>query len=148
VGRSPVAIAVTPDGAVVYVLCSDPGGVGTVWPISVATGKAGPPITVGREPIGVAITPSGKTVYVADGDSGTVTPIAVATDTAGPPIAVGPAPDQIVITPDGKRAYVLCLGGGGPQQAGLVRVIFTTTNTTGRAARVAGAGFGQMVLVP
>ncbi len=111
-------MAITPDGATVYVVgIGDPGGAGTVWPISVATGQAGPPIPVGREPIGVAITPSGKTVYVADGDSGTVTPIAVATDTAGPPIAVGPAPDEVVITPDGKRAYVLCLGGGGPQRA-------------------------------
>ena len=89
-----------------------------------------------------------KTLYVADAGSDTVTPISVATNTAGPPITVGPAPDDIVITPDGKRAYVLCIGSGGPQQDGTVMVITTATDAVRGVATIAGASFGQMVLVP
>jgi hypothetical protein len=48
----------------------------------------------------------------------------------------------------GKQGYVLCIGDGGPQQAGTVMLIVTATDTARRVAAIADAGFGQMVLVP
>ena len=55
--------AITPDGKTAYVANADSG---TVTPISIATGKAGPAIRVGTDPEKIAITPDGRTVYVAD----------------------------------------------------------------------------------
>ena len=68
-------------------------------PITIATGKAGPAITVGTDPEKIAITPDGRTVYVTDFGSGTVTPISTATNKAGPAITVGKGPFGIAITP-------------------------------------------------
>lgn len=139
------SIISSPDGRTLFVASNVSSW---VRPISTVTRAVGPAIMVGREPVAMAITPDGKTLYVADVASDTVTPISVATNTAGPQITVGPVPDDIVITPDGKRAYVLCTGSGGPQQDGTVMVITTATDAVRRVATIAGASFGQMVLVP
>jgi hypothetical protein len=67
-------------------------GDGTVTPINLATGRAGPPITVGKRPVAIAITPDGGTALVVDGGDNAVTPIRLATDRTGTPIRVGAAP--------------------------------------------------------
>ena len=55
VGSGPSGVAITPNGATVYVTnyYSD-----TVTPIATATNTAGRPIPVGSGPIGIAITPN------------------------------------------------------------------------------------------
>ena len=133
VGRGASAIAVTPDGATVYVVNTVSG---TVTPISTATGTPGRPVRVGPSPDFIAITPDGKTAYVASAGSSslcatppcprpvpaTVTPVSTATNTPGKPIGV--AADQIVIAPDGKTVYAL--------NGNTVIPVSTATNTPGK----------------
>ena len=57
VGNDPVAVAITPDGTMAYVVNR---GDGTVTPITTATNIAGAPITVGPSPTAIAIAPDGK----------------------------------------------------------------------------------------
>ena len=130
---SPIAIsngtfglAITPNGATLYVANFGAFAVvngavmqvsdgTTVTPIATATDAAGTQITVGSEPSSVAITPDGKTAYVENAQSHTISPIDIATNTAGSPIAINATsafplnsqPGQIVITPDGTTAYVV-----------------------------------------
>jgi YVTN family beta-propeller protein len=141
VAPGPSALAITPNGATLYVANSGVFDVvngqvmqisdgTTVTPVDLATGTAGHPITVGTEPEAVAITPDGTTAYVTNAASNTVSPIDIATNTAGSPIAVNgisPAPDAIAITPDGATAYVIANG---------IVPIDTATNTTGTAIPV------------
>ncbi|HEY2318945.1 MAG TPA: alkaline phosphatase family protein [Solirubrobacteraceae bacterium] len=109
VGRSPQAIALTPDDRTAYVVNS---GSGTVTPIDTATLRARPAIEVGADPRAIAITPDGATAYVANSGSHSVTPIAVATGMPGTPIPVGAHPRTLVVTPDGRTLYALNWGGG------------------------------------
>jgi YVTN family beta-propeller protein len=126
-GKSPKAVAVTPNGAVAYVLNY---GSGSVTPVAVATGLAGKPIAVGSQPTAVAITPNGSTAYVVNYGSNSVTPIAVATGKAGTAIKVGSHPDAIAITPNGQTAYV------GNSGSGSVTPIAVATGKAGKAIAV------------
>ena len=121
VGPNADGVAITPDGATVYVANDN----GTVTPISTATDTAGAPISVGNQTHGVAVAPDGKTVYAANLGNDTVTPISTATNTAGAPISVGSSPDGVAITPDGRTVYVANSGGT------TVTPISTATNTAG-----------------
>jgi len=68
VGHDPLAIAFGPGGRTAYVLCSPTWvtgknikfGIGSVFPVSVATGKVGRPLLTGRGSLSLAIVP-GKT---------------------------------------------------------------------------------------
>jgi YVTN family beta-propeller protein len=64
VGRSPTAIAITPDGKTAYVVNyrSD-----SVTPIRIATNTALAPIPVGRHPVLLIASHDGTTVYVENG---------------------------------------------------------------------------------
>jgi YVTN family beta-propeller protein len=108
VGRSPVAVALTPDDRTAYVVNS---GSDSVTPIDTATLRARGAIRVGSDPRAIVITPDGTTAYVADSGSSAVTPISLATGIAGPPIAVAAEPRTLVLTPDGRTLYALDWGG-------------------------------------
>jgi YVTN family beta-propeller protein len=133
VGGEPWGIAVTPNGATVYVANY---GDNTVTPISTATNTAGTPIPVGSQPKGIAITPNGATVYVANSGGHTVTPISTATNTAGTPIHVGTYAESVAITPNGAMAYVTNYG------SDTVTPISTATNTAGKPIPVGVAPEG------
>lgn len=70
VGNNPLAVAVSPDGSVVYVANAGEGNTlgTTVSVISTATNKVIDTITVGREPSGIAVSPDGAKLYVTTGD--------------------------------------------------------------------------------
>jgi YVTN family beta-propeller protein len=53
-GRSPFAIAITPDGKTAYVISKTSN---TVTPITTATNTPGKPIKVGNKPWSMVITP-------------------------------------------------------------------------------------------
>src|SRR5207249_12237544 len=76
VGLFPFGVAVTPDGAHVYV--ANQGG-GNVSVIATASNTVTATVTVGVSPTGVVVTPDGARVYVANEGDGTVSVI----DTAG-----------------------------------------------------------------
>jgi len=138
VGQDPRAMAITPDGATIYVTNYQSG---TVTPIRTATGTALAPIRVGGNPWAIAITPDGKTAYVADTQPGTVTPIRTATNTTLAPIRVGRYPQTIAITPDGRTAYVLNEG------PGTVTPILTATGTVLKPIKVPAGSF-SMAMTP
>ncbi len=72
--RSPVGIAITPDGATAYVTNGRGRGQnGSVTPINLATGTPGKPIPVGDAPQAIAIDPEGTAAYVANFNSDNVT---------------------------------------------------------------------------
>jgi DNA-binding beta-propeller fold protein YncE len=54
-GNNPEAIAITPDGAIAFVVNWQSWGM--VTPVNTATGRLGKPIKVGNQPIAIAITP-------------------------------------------------------------------------------------------
>jgi YVTN family beta-propeller protein len=100
---SPGGIAITPNGATVYVANY---GSDTVTPIPTSTNNTtGTPINVGSgnsqsAPFAMATTPNGATLYVANYTAGTVIPITISTNTAGAAIPVGSNPFGIAVTPD------------------------------------------------
>src|SRR5438445_13565499 len=83
VGNFPNGVAVTPDGAHVYVGNQGDGLVpGTVSVIDTATNKLTATVMVGLFPFGVAVTPDGAHVYVGNLCSTTVSVIASTSNTA------------------------------------------------------------------
>ncbi|MHC4092006.1 MAG: YncE family protein [Planctomycetota bacterium] len=121
-GPSPFEMAITPDGAFIYVtnLSTVDRSVSVVETASntlVAT------VGVGSLPSDVAITPDGAFVYVANEGSSTVSVIETSTNNV---IATIPVvqPRNVAITPDGAFAYITR---GRP--TGQVSVIETATNT-------------------
>jgi YVTN family beta-propeller protein len=69
---SPVEIAVSPDGRLLYVLCQDSDELRV---IEEASGKVVKSVPVGREPRGIAITRRGDTLYVTNAWSDNVSVI-------------------------------------------------------------------------
>ena len=124
VGTSPVGVAVTPDGAFVYVTNQNSNNVSV---IDTATntevdvdGNSANGITripLGTSPQGVAVRPPATFVYVTNFISDNVSVIDTATNTEvdvdGNPgngitrIRVGNAPSGIAVTPDGAFVYVV-----------------------------------------
>ena len=64
-GHDPLAIAFGPGGRTAYVLCSPTWaqgdnlkfGIGSVFPVAVATGKVGKPVLTGRGSLSLAVVP-------------------------------------------------------------------------------------------
>jgi len=105
VGRSPQAMAVTPDGRTVLVLTST-----GVTPVDAVTNRAGRPVAI-QGAYALAVAPGGGAAYVLampdpDSQQGFVVPVHIRASTAGTPIKVGLSPVQIAFTPDGTMAYV------------------------------------------
>ncbi len=104
------ALAMAPDGKTVYVGGADPvTGAGEVFPLSVATNTAGPPIPVSPDGdvTAIAVTPDGSTAYAALGFNDEVVPIDTATRATATPIAVGVHPALLAMTRDGRTLYVV-----------------------------------------
>jgi DNA-binding beta-propeller fold protein YncE len=65
VGRDPIAVAFGPGGRTAYVLCSPTWvkgndlefGIGSVFPVTVATGQVGKPVLTGRGSLSLAVVP-------------------------------------------------------------------------------------------
>jgi DNA-binding beta-propeller fold protein YncE len=105
---------------------------GTVTPITLATGRSGPPVRVRGYPLALAVTPDGRTVYAVSWLAGTVTPITVGPNRAGQPIRTGSYPVAITMAPGGRTAYVVNFG------SNTVTPVSTSTNTADARSRPAG----------
>ncbi|HEV2377950.1 MAG TPA: GH92 family glycosyl hydrolase [Streptosporangiaceae bacterium] len=103
---------------------------GTLTPVDINTGNAGPAIPVGSGPDGEAITPDGKTLYVANNNSNNVTVIDTATNQVVTTVPVGSVAADLAITPDGKTVWVSNFGDG------TVAPIDVATNTAGTPVKV------------
>ncbi len=148
VGLDPYGVAVTPDGAKVYVVnLAD----STVSMIDTSTDRVvGMPIPVGSLPHGVAVAPDGTRVYVTNSDihNSTVSVIDTATNRiVGTPIPVGNSPVGVAVTPDGTKVFVAKEG------SSTVAVIATATNTViatipiGNVPRAFGKFIGGKVVL-
>jgi 6-phosphogluconolactonase (cycloisomerase 2 family)/PKD repeat protein len=121
VGAGPDGIAITPDGAHVYVAN------GTDGTISILDGQAAatalPPKTAGAGVSGLAITPDGTRLYAANTADDKISGWAIGSDgslTSLPssPYTTGDGPRGIAISPDGS--LLLSADSAGPTVSGLV----------------------------
>ncbi len=135
VGTGPIGVAVSPDGARVYVTLQ---GSNAVSVISAATNTVTATMPVGLGPIGVAVSPDGARVYVTNSDSNAVSVINAATNTV---TATVPVPFGLAVSPDGARVYVA----NGVSHA--VMVISTATNAVTATVPVGHApiALGQFI---
>ena len=115
VGLAPSALAMTPDGAYVYVTNYVDGnpGTGTVSVIRTLDNTVIATIPGFSGPFGIAITPNGKYAYVTNFGSNNFAPygttvmvIDIATNTVIATIPVGIQPSGVAVTPDGNYVYV------------------------------------------
>ena len=125
VGTDPLAVAISPDGARVYVTNSNYGDTGTVSVIDTARNKVVSTINVGYKyyPCGIAVTHDGKKLFVADRDINGVSIVDTATNTVIATIPAGIRPLGVAISPNGKKAYVA------NRYSNDISVIDTGTNT-------------------
>jgi YVTN family beta-propeller protein len=115
VDAHPNAMALSPDGATLYVACANAGTVDAVDThtfqvrSSIDTGIRSAGLTEGTTPDGVALSPDGGTLYVADADDDAV----VAVDLRDPtPHVIGAIPvgwyaTDVALSRDGKSLYAL-----------------------------------------
>lgn len=116
VGRAPAALAITPDGAYVYVVSYIDGNLGTGTLSIIKTSDNSVQlnaITGFSGPFAIAITPTGKYAYVTNFGSNnfspvgtTVSVVSISSNTIVNTITLGIQPSGIAITPDGSYAYV------------------------------------------
>ncbi len=146
VGLAPAGLAISPDGAFVYVINYVTGNPvsGTISVIQTSTNTVVNTIPGFSGPFAIAITPNGKYAYVTNFGSNNFAPfgtsISVVNLTSNTIIAainVGIQPSGIAITPDGRYAYVtnyntLYAGSGFTNLTagqGTVNIIDIETNT-------------------
>jgi YVTN family beta-propeller protein len=110
VGDGPGQLAVSPDGATIYVPNAYDD---TVSVVDTATNTVTDTIAVEDGPLWVAISPDGATAYVThpggvpDDPSGhTVSVIDTATNTVTTTVTVGDVPLGLAVSPDGATVYV------------------------------------------
>ncbi len=156
VGLAPAAMAITPDGAYVYVVSYVDGnlGTGTISIINTSDNSVRlNAITGFSGPFAIAITPDGKYAYVTNFGSNNFSPVGttvsvvdLSSNTIVATITLGIQPSGIAITPDGSFAYVsnysTVYNGAGftdlTASQGTVSVIETKTNTV--VSQIVGLG--------
>ena len=146
VDLAPAGLAITPDGAFVYVVNYTVGnpGTGTISKISTSSNTVVATISGLSGPFRIAITPDGKYAYVTNFGSNdfapfgtTVSVVDLSSDTIVDTVSVGIQPAGLDITPDGRYAYVsnyntLYAGPGFTNETpgqGTVNIIDIATNT-------------------
>ncbi len=106
VDRSPLQLAVSPDGKWLYTAnrTSD-----SVSRIDLASGKVVGEFTAGRGPTGVAVSPDGKRLYVANRLDDTLTVLDSASGKRLRSVSLANQPYDVAVGSDGT-VYVTCLG--------------------------------------
>jgi YVTN family beta-propeller protein len=132
--NGPQGIALSPNGATLYVTNPDAG---TVAAIDAASGKVVASASGLAEPYSVTVTPNGSTLYVADMNSDSVSVLSAATMKASATVSVGRLPMSVTTSPDGSQVWV------GNGYTGDVSVISTATNSV-VATLAQGAGTSNL----
>jgi YVTN family beta-propeller protein len=102
--KTPLNIAITPNGKELYVACEASH---TVIVVDVAARRKVAEIKVGRHPTDVAFSPDGKRAYVSNRLDDSVSVIHVADRKVAGAISVGDEPHGLLTDRSGKRLYVL-----------------------------------------
>ena len=132
--NGPQGIALSPNGATLYVTNPDAG---TVAAIDAASGQVVASASGLAEPYSVTVTPNGSTLYVADMNSDSVSVLSAATMKASATVSVGRLPMSVTTSPDGSQVWV------GNGYTGDVSVISTATNSV-VATLAQGAGTSNL----
>lgn len=116
VGLAPAAMAITPDGAFIYVINYTDGnlGTGTISIINTSDNSVQlNAITGFSGPFAIAMTPNGKYAYITNFGSNnfspvgtTVSVVSTSSNTIIATITLGIQPSGVAISPDGSYAYV------------------------------------------
>lgn len=124
--RRPRGLAVSPDGATLYIAASGSpiGGPGVdkdslpppdhkadgIAVVDLASGKVARMLNVGHDPETFALSRDGRLLYVSNEDDGAVSQVAV--DGGRTPITtkVGDEPEGVALSGDGKSLFVACEG--------------------------------------
>ena len=99
----PETVAVSPDGATLYIASEDRGQLIVMGARSGAVHAAVP---VGGEPEGVAVSPDGSLVYVTSEEDHSVAVVEAARRQVRARIPVGERPRNALFSADGRRAFV------------------------------------------
>ncbi len=165
VGLAPASLAITPDGAFVYVINYVDGntGTGTISIIQTSTNTVVGTIPGFSGPFAIAITPNGKYAYVTNFGSNnfapvgtTVSAINLSTNRVIATIQVGTQPSGLAITSDSRFVYVsnyntLYLGPNFTfltPGIGTINIIDTCTNRVLPIVIVVGSSPDAIALTP
>lgn len=105
--KTPVNLAISPDGKLLYVVCEHSNSVCVVDPIK---GRVVDEVRVGKRPHDVAVSPDGRTVYVTNRLSNTLSVIDAKTRKVARRIPVGHEPHGVLPDPTGRHLFVLNTG--------------------------------------
>jgi len=100
---SPIEMASSPDGRLLYVVCQDSDEVRVV---DVQSSKVIGSVTVGRMPRGITLSPDGRQLYVTNAWSDTVSVIDTASLQVTLTLVTGAEPSGVVSDKDGATLYV------------------------------------------
>ena len=100
---SPIEMALSPDGRLLYVVCQDSDEVRVV---DAQTNKVVGVVSVGRAPRGIALSPDGQQLYVTNAWSDSVSVIDTASLKVVQTLATGFEPSGIVVDRNGETLYV------------------------------------------
>lgn len=105
--KTPVNLAVSPDGELLYVVCEQSNSLIVVDPI---TRRVVDEIVVGSRPQDVAVSPDGTRLYVTNRFSASLTVIDATSRNVLAEIPVGHEPHGVLTDASGSRVYVLNTG--------------------------------------
>jgi DNA-binding beta-propeller fold protein YncE len=97
-------IAVSPDGALAYVLAANPRRGGVVITVDTATNTIAETLEIGGWPTHMALSPEGTRAFIANRDH--VTVVCTVNNEIIDSIIVGAQPSAVATSPDGARLYV------------------------------------------
>ena len=129
---APTGLAISPDGATLYVTCAGPASV--VCVVDIVGAKVAASIPVGHTAIAPVVSPDGKVLYVCNRFDNNVAVIDLATKQETAKIPTTREPIAAAITPDGKTLFVanhLPIDRADAYDvAALITVVDTATNQT------------------
>lgn len=101
--RSPIDIAVSPDGRRLYVTAQESG---QLLIVDAGLGRVTGEIPLGKHPHSVILSPDGKTAYVSIQWANTIAVIDLASEEIISELTPGAGPAGMALGPDGRRLYV------------------------------------------
>ncbi len=130
VPASPAALALSPDGAMLYVACAAPKS--TICAIKAATGKVSATLPAGHTASALVVTPDSQRLYVCNRFDNEIAVIDLSSGQQTARVAAVREPIAAAITPDGKTVFVANLlpldRSDSYDVAGVITVIDTATN--------------------
>lgn len=142
--EAPGGLALSPDGAALYVSNAAPAG--CVRVINAASGAVQAVIATGHTPMALAAHPGGKLLYVCNRFNNDISVIDVAAQTELTRIPVVREPAAAALTPDGALLFVANLLPDGPADgdytAAMVSIIDTASNSVAAAVPLPNGSTG------